>query len=327
MNDKISWGILGTGRIAREFAEALNRLPEARLRAVASRDPAKARRFASRFGVERAYGDYRVLVEDPAVQVVYVATLHSRHAADSALALEAGKAVLCEKPLTVTAAEAETLIALARSRGLFLMEAMWTRCFPLMRRLRELLAAGELGEPRLLRADFGFYADYTAAPRLWDPALGGGALLDVGVYPVALASWVFGAPTVVQSHARLGRNGVDEEVAMLLGYPEGQSALLHAAVRLETEQQALLTGTRGRVWIHRPWWRPTRMTWFRADGTEERLEFPLPADANGYEYEAQEVMACLRVDRLESPLMPWDESLAIMRTLDAVRAGWQRSDQ
>jgi len=260
------------------------------------------------------------LVTDAGVDVIYVATPHSGHAGHAALALRAGKAVLCEKPFTINATEAAGVIQLARERKLFLMEAMWTRFFPLMATVRRRLSEGVIGELRMLTADFGFRAGRTEAPRLFGPEFGGGALLDVGVYPVSLASLLFGTPTSILGTANLGPTGVDEEAAILLGHERGQLALLHTAVRLETVQEAILTGTHGRIRIHAPWWCPGALTISREDQPDERMEFPIPG--NGYEYEAQEVMNCLRAGRLESPLMPLDESLAIMRTLDSLRAQW-----
>lgn len=320
MSQRIRWGILGTGKIARQFAAALQRLPDAELLAIGSRSAASADRFADEFKLPRRYSSYAALVEDPEVNVIYVATPHSCHADNTALALTAGKAVLCEKPFTINAMEAGGIIRLARERKLFLMEAMWTRFFPLMAKLRELLSEGVIGELRLLTADFGFRAGQAEEPRLFGLEYGGGALLDVGVYPVSFASMLLGPPTRILGTANIGPTGVDEEAAILLGHGGGQSAVLHTAVRLDTAQEAILTGTTGRIRIHCPWWRPTLMTLSREGKPDERLEFPLPG--NGYEYEAAEVMDCLRAGTLESPLMPLDESLSIMRTLDALRAQW-----
>jgi predicted dehydrogenase len=320
MNPRVRWGILGTGRIAREFAAALRRLPDSESLAVGSRSPEKAQRFGDEFGIARRYPTYAGLAGDPDVDVIYVATPHSCHAENSRLALTAGKAVLCEKPFTINATQAREVIALARERKRFLMEAMWTRCFPLMARLRDLLASGAIGEVRHLTADFGFRAERDYESRLFGPDYGGGALLDVGVYPVSLASMLFGSPTRIVSAANLGPTGVDEEAAMILTHRGGQLAVLHTAIRLETAQEAILSGTRGRVRIHSPWWKPVAMTLSRDGKPDERLGFP--HDGNGYEHEAREVMACLRGGKLESPLMPLDESLSIMETLDAIRAQW-----
>lgn len=320
MSHRIRWGILGTGKIAHQFAAALRRLPDGELIAAGSRSAASAARFADELGISRRYQSYAELVSDPEVEVIYVATPHSCHAENTRLALNAGKAVLCEKPLTISAAQARAAVQLARERKLFLMEAMWTRCFPLMKKLRELLTSGAIGEVRQLTADFGFRAQYQDEPRLFGPEFGGGALLDVGVYPVSLASMLFGPPTQIVGTANLGPTGVDEEAALILTHRGGEMAILHTAIRLETAQEAIITGTQGRLRIHCPWWRPVAMLLSRDRKPDERFDFPLTG--NGYEYEAQEVMDCLRSGKLESTLMPIDESLTIMETLDAIRAQW-----
>jgi predicted dehydrogenase len=318
--EAIRWGILGTGRIADVFATGLADLPDAELAAVGSRAAETAARFGDKFGIPRRHASYAALAEDPAVQIVYVATPHTAHHPAVRLCLEAGKAVLCEKPFTINAAEAADLIELARARRLFLMEAMWTRFLPLMARVRELVAAGAIGEPRLLTADFGFRHPGGPDHRLFNPQLGGGALLDVGVYLVSLASMLFGQSERAVGLAHLGPTGVDEQAAVVLRYPGGQLAQLTAATRTSSPQEVTLMGSVGRLRIHPLWWKPTRLTLTRPDGSEE--DFEIPFVGNGYNYEAAEAMRCLRAGALESPVMPLDETLAVMRTLDEVRAGW-----
>lgn len=316
----IRWGILGTGSIAAQFARGLAELNDARLVAVGSRTADAAAAFAQTFGVARSHASYAALANDPDVDVIYIATPHSLHKENTLLCLEAGKAVLCEKPFAINAQEAAEMIIAARSRGLFLMEAMWTRFLPHMARLRELIAAGTIGELRMLQADFGFRASFDPQSRLFDPALGGGALLDVGIYPVSLASMLFGAPTRIASMASLGETSVDEQSAMLFGYADGQLAILSQATRTSTPHEALLLGTSGRIRVHSSWWRATTMTLSVVSKPDELIEVPAPG--NGYNYEAAEVGRCLRAGLTESPTMSLDETLAIMRTLDAVRAQW-----
>lgn len=316
----IRWGILGTGSIAAQFARGLAELNDASLVAVGSRTADAAAAFAQTFGVARSHASYAALANDPDVDVIYIATPHSLHKENTLLCLEAGKAVLCEKPFAINAQEAAEMIIAARSRGLFLMEAMWTRFLPHMARLRELIAAGTIGELRVLQADFGFRASFDPQSRLFDPALGGGALLDVGIYPVSLASMLFGAPTRIASMASLGATGVDEQSAMLFGYADGQLAILSQATRTSTPHEALLLGTSGRIRVHSSWWRATTMTLSVVGKPDELIEAPAPG--NGYNYEAAEVGRCLRAGLTESPTMSLDETLAIMRTLDAVRAQW-----
>ena len=320
MKDSIRWGILGTGKIARKFADGLKVLPDAQLMAVGSRTAESAQEFGSQFAVPHRHASYEELAADPDVDAIYVATPHSCHKDNSLLALAGGKAVLCEKPFTINAREAEQVIKFAREKKIFLMEAMWTRCFPMMEKLRALLAAKAIGETRMLTADFGFRAEYHEEGRLFNREFGGGALLDVGVYPISLASMIFGPPTRIASLAHLGRTEVDEEAAMILSHEQGQLAALSTAIRLDTAHEAIILGTKGRIRIHSPWWRPTAMTLSREGTADEVMEFP-PA-GNGYEFEAAEVMNCLRAGKRESNVMPLDESLAIMKTMDAIRAQW-----
>lgn len=320
MNAQIRWGILGTGKIAHQFALGLTQLPDARLVAVGSRTAAAAQAFGREHAVTRCHGSYADVVGDPEVDVIYVATPHHCHRENTLQALAAGKPVLCEKPFTINAREAEEVIAFARSKKLFLMEAMWTRFFPLMERLRTLLAAETLGKIATLTADFGFWADYAEEPRLFDRSVGGGALLDVGIYPISLASMLFGPPSRIQSEAQVGPTGVDEVGAFLLSHDQGALALLSTAIRAETAQEAVIVGSRGRLRIHQPWWKASVMTLSRENQPDEVIECPY--EGNGYQFEAAEVMNCLWTGQLESRLMPLDETLALMRTMDTLREQW-----
>lgn len=316
----IRWGILGTGSIADKFTTGLTFLPDAEIAAVGSRTREGADRFAERFGIARRHASYAALANDPDVDVIYVSTPHPFHRENTILCLEAGKAVLCEKPFALNAGEGEAMIATARARGLFLMEAMWSRYYPAQVRARELLAAGAIGEPQILNADLGFRAQFNPAGRLFDPALGGGALLDVGVYPVSLASMIFGTPTDITSRAHIGETGVDERGAIILGYDGGRFALLYTATRTNTPHEATIMGTEGILRIGLDWHKPNRLTLSKPGQPDEVVD--LPFAGNGYNYEAAEVMACLRANKLESEIMPLDESLSILRTLDAIRAQW-----
>ncbi|MCC6730891.1 MAG: Gfo/Idh/MocA family oxidoreductase [Chthonomonadales bacterium] len=315
----VRWGVLGPGSIARAFATGLRSASGARLEAVASRTRERADAFGEQFGVPRRHVGYEALADDPEVDIVYIATPHPFHYENMLLCLERGKPVVCEKPFTINAAQADTVIRTARERGLFAMEGMWTRFFPLMGRLREVFAGGAIGEGVLLQADFGFRGGFDPRGRLFDPALGGGSLLDVGVYPVSLASMLFGRPDRVTGLACMGVTGVDEVAAIALGYPGDRLALLASAVRANTAQDASLTGTEGRVRVESPWWRPSAMTLWSGD-EERRIEEPFAG--NGFNYEAEEAMRCLREGRTESAVLPLEETLAVMRTMDALRAGW-----
>ncbi len=316
----VRWGILGTGAIARQFVDGLGSLPEAEVLAVGSRSEVSAAGFADEREIPRHYAAYEDLAEDPDVDVVYVATPHPFHAENVELCLRAGKAVLCEKPFTVNAAEAERVVGLAREKGLFLMEGMWTRFFPLMNEVRRLVSDGTIGEMRMLNVDFGFRADLDPASRLFDPTLGGGALLDVGVYCVSLASMVLGRFSGAAGLSHLGETGVDEQASIVLQHEGGRLANLSIGIRTETPQEATIMGTAGYVRIHSPWWRPTSMTISRPGREDETVEAPV--SGNGFGYEAAEVMWCLERGEMESTVMPLDETISVMRTMDRIRAAW-----
>ncbi|MFH8836126.1 Gfo/Idh/MocA family protein [Streptomyces sp. NPDC017868] len=317
MSDKVRWGILATGGIAQRFTTDLLTLDGAEVVAVASRTEASASAFADRFGIPRAYGEWAGLFADEDVDVVYVATPHHAHRAAAGLALEAGKAVLCEKALTLNAREAEELVALARDRGLFLMEAMWMYCHPLIRRIAELVRDGAIGEVRTVQADFGLQGPFDAGHRLRDPAVGGGALLDLGVYPVSFAHLLLGEPSSVHAHALLSPEGVDLNTGMLLGWDSGASALLSCSLDGDTPLTASVTGSLGRIDVPRGFFFPERFTLHRHGHEPE--EYVSTDDPLSFRHEAAEVMRALRAGETESPLVPLDGSLAVMRTLDAVR--------
>ena len=318
---KIRWGILGCGRIAGSFAGAIPDSPGAELVAVGSRTQARADEFGSKHGVDRRHGSYEQLAADPNVDAIYVATPHPMHAADSILCLEHGKAILTEKPFTINAAEAERVFAAAQSANRFAMEAHWSRFLPLMSRLRESLNEGIIGEPRMLQADFGFRAGFDPSGRLFDPALGGGALLDVGCYCVSLAVLLFGVPNRITGVADIGSTGIDEQAAMVLGYPDGKLALLSTAVRTNTQHEAVICGTAGRIHMYNPWWKATDMTIYR-DGKEPET-ITVPAEGNGFNYEVIEAMECISAGKLESATQcRTAQTIEIMRIMDTLREQW-----
>jgi predicted dehydrogenase len=320
MADQIRWGILGTGNIAHQFARGLKSTPDAKLLACGSRSQESADAFGDMFNVPRRYDSYAALTHDPDIDVIYIGTLHPFHAENALLCLDAGKAVLCEKPFTMNAREADHIIRRAREGGLFLMEAMWTRFIPAMVKVRELIAAGVIGGVRMLTADFGFRFEFDPQHRLFNHELGGGALLDVGIYPIALAASLLGKPTEIVSQAHIGDTGVDEQSALIFKYAGGELALLSSAVRTETPQEACIMGTNGMIRIASRWWMPGQFR-LAVQGQPEQV-FDLPFEGNGYNYEAAEVGRCLRAGLLQSPVMPLDETLAIMRTMDTIRAQW-----
>jgi predicted dehydrogenase len=316
----IRWGILGTGRIAGLFAEGLTVLPQAELVGVGSRSQESADAFGARFNIPHRHASYESLANDPDIDVIYVATPHPLHEDNSLLCLNAGKAVLCEKPFTINANEAKTVIYCARQANLFLMEAMWTRFTPIMVKLRELLAQGVIGDVQLIHADFGFSTAFDPKSRLFDPVLGGGALLDIGVYPISLASMIWGEPISIKSTVVMGESAVDEQSSLLFGYDQGKIAVLTSSVRATTPNEAVISGTNGYIKIEREWWRPQAMT-INLTGHDATF-IDLPFEGNGYNYQAAEVMRCMSEGLLESPIMPLDESLAIMQTMDRIREQW-----
>jgi dihydrodiol dehydrogenase / D-xylose 1-dehydrogenase (NADP) len=317
---KVRWGILGTGAIARQFVRGLRSLPDAEVFAVGSRSEASASKFADKRNISHRHAGYAGLASDPDVDVVYIATPHPFHAENATLCLEAGKPVLCEKPFTVNAAEAERVVGLAREKSLFLMEGMWTRFFPLMEEVRRLVSTGALGEVRMLNVDFGFRAEADPGSRLFAPWLGGGALLDVGVYCVSFASMVLGPPSGSVGIPHLGDTGVDEQASIILEHEGGRLANLSVGIRTTTPQEATIMGTEGYVRIHHPWWRPHSMTISRPGEEDETIEAPVTG--NGFNYEAAEVMRCLEAGKTESNIMPLDETISVLRTMDGIREAW-----
>lgn len=320
MSETIRWGILSTGNIARQFARGLEALPDAELVAVGSRAQESADAFGDEFDVPHRHASYKALANDSEVDVIYIGTPHPYHLENTLLCLDAGKAVLCEKPFAINVTEAKAMVDLARERGVFLMEAMWSRFLPAIVKVRELLDEGVLGEIRMFTGDFGFNARPNPEHRLFNPAMGGGALLDVGIYPISFASLIFGEPESIVSMAHIGETGVDEEASILLGYRDGQTANCYTAIRLNTPNAASIIGREGRIDIHPRFWYATDFT-LHLNG-KEPVEYHLPYEGNGYNYEAIEVGNCLREHKLESSVIPLDETLQIMQTLDDIRAQW-----
>lgn len=320
MADKMRWGILSTGNIAHKFAQGLTSLPDAELVAVGSRSQSAADAFGDEFNVPHRHSSYEALASDPDVDVIYIGTPHPFHAANTLLCLDGGKAVLCEKPFTINARETEQIIQRAREKNLFLMEAMWTRYLPAIERVRDLIASDAIGEVRMLTADFGYRQPFNPAARSYDLELGGGALLDVGIYPITLASMLFGTPVEIASQAHIGASGVDEQSALVFKYAQGQLALLWSAVSTTTPQEACIMGTKGMIKIPSQWWRAQQLLLSQQGQPDQVIDVPM--EGNGYNYEAAEVARCIRAGLLESPIMSLDESLAIMHTMDTIRAQW-----
>lgn len=312
----LSWGVAGTGRIAGAVGELITDHPQMQVVAVGSRDAERAAAMAQQLGAARAHGSYAELVRDPEVQAVYVATPHAGHAAVVEAALEAGRAVLCEKPLTASLAETERLAACAQSAGVFLMEGMWMRFNPLVQQLAGLARTGELGDIRSLTASFGFPAAYDPAGRLWDPSLGGGALLDLGVYCVDLARLLLGSPDRVEVTGSLAPTGVDAESTLVLSWSSGATALLSQSLVGNLSGVATVVGSRGWASLLPSFHAPTQLV-VQTDGPVR--EHTIEDRRAGFLGELEEVARCVLEGRTQSEVVPLAESVATMRVLHEAR--------
>lgn len=361
MSNVIRWGILGTGTVAIQFIEGLQSVADAQLWAIGSRTLDKAQKLANIFRAPKAYGSYEELVQDPNIDVVYIATPQTRHKADSILCLNAGKAVLCEKPFTVTSQEAREVMAVAEQQRVFCMEAMWMRFMPLIQKVRQLIQSDEIGEIQLLTAGFGYPTEFDPQNRFFNPELGGGALLDRGVYPLSLAFFLLGKPSQISGNPCIGKTGVDDQSAMVLSYENGAMAVLHSTLRSYSSNEALIVGTRGKITIKEPFYKPeniivTRFSdkpvvvtskkttfdtgWKRSVinqlkqnqllklliklRKEKSKSINQGLSGNGYNYEATEVVKCLQVGKLESDLMPLSETIEIMEAMELLLMQWHR---
>lgn len=316
MEHTIRWGILGTGKIAHAFATALKETPHARLAGVASRGIARANAFCVQFGGE-AYGSYEALAQASDIDIIYIATPHPLHAANALMVLEGGKAVLCEKPFTVNRREAEQVVAMARAKKLFLMEAMWTRFTPALASVRQAIADGEIGTVRQMHVDFGFSATTDPLHRLNNPELGGGALLDLGIYPLSIASALLGPINSVVAQAELGPTGVDLQTAFMLRHASGAIAVCSCSLVARTPTELTVSGELGHVRMNTMFHRATSITISTEKGART---IPTPYLGNGYVHQAIEAGNCLRAGLLESPVMQHAESLALMGVMDEIRA-------
>ena len=317
MTDRLRWGILGTGGIARLFTSDLN-LTDRAVTAVGSRTQQSADAFATAFGIPRAHGSYEALAADPEVDVIYVSTPHPFHAEGARLALEHGKHVLVEKPFTLNAAEARAVVDLAAAKGLVVLEAMWTRWLPHMVRVRELLASGALGEVRAVLADHDQKLPVNPEHRLQNPALGGGALLDLGIYPVSFAWEVFGAPSSVHAISSPTATGVDRQTAIIFGYPGGEQAVLHTQLDARGPSTAAIIGTEARIQIDPVWYTPTSFSLIDpSDAVIERFEHEVPG--RGMQFQAFELERLVAAGTVAGEVLPPEQSVAIMGTLDEIR--------
>ena len=318
MKQHFNWGIIGPGKIAHKFAQDLEQVSGAKIYAIAGRNQERAQRFADVYQAPHAFDDVSQLLALPDLDVVYIATPHTQHHQYTIQCLEAGKAVLCEKPWAINSREAEDVAALAREKQVFLMEAVWTRFLPTTQKILSLIAEGTIGTVESIQADFGFRVlEPDPESRLFNPALGGGSLLDIGLYPVFLAQLLLGTPEQIHAHARLSETGVDTEMNILLDYGPGQVANLHSTFGAHTKTEAFIHGSKGSIHWHTRWHEPTHFSVLLPEQGPENYFFDY--QTHGYSYEAERVQECLAQGLLECPELPLDFSLKMTKLLDDIR--------
>ncbi len=312
------WGVIGPGKISHSFAKAIEVIDDGVLYAVASRDANRAKEFAQKYEAPKSYASYQDLIEDNDVDGVYVATPHTFHHDQTLKCLEADKPVLCEKPLTVNAAETKRLIETSHTRGVFLMEAVWTRYLPIYSPIRTWIDEKQIGDLKLLTSNFSFRAPDDLEHRAWNHALAGGALLDIGIYNIAVSQWVFGDnPESVSARSFLSETNVDALTAATLIYADERLSQFTCSFLVDGANDFIIYGTEGRIHIHANFWCATEATLIKGDKRETKQE---PFRATGFEYEIEEAMRCIRAGLLESPGMTHADTLANMQLMDTIRA-------
>lgn len=316
----VKWGIMATGKIAAAMAKECAFVAGTDIIAVGSRTHASARTFAHKWNIPRAYGSYAGLASDPDCDLIYIATPHNSHFDLIQMCLNAGKHVLCEKPLTLNAGQAKTCADLARARGLFLMEAVWTRFFPAIDQVKHWINSGDVGRVNRIHAAFSFAMPFDAGHRLFNPALAGGALLDLGIYPISLATMILGMPDHISGDATLGDTGVDEDDRITLEYTGGAVANLRCGLRTDLPVIATVTGKNGTITIHERFHHPTRTTLEREGQAADTREFP--CDGSGYHYQIAAVSEAVRTGLQEHPLMPLADTISILEIMDTLRKSW-----
>ncbi len=316
MDNRIKWGIIGLGKIANKFAEDLKLSKNAILYGVASRNLDKARSFGERYGSIAYFDSYRELAEHPEIDVVYVATPHAFHFENTMMCLKNDKAVLCEKPMGMDVVEVRKMVEEAKSRNLFLMEGLWTRFIPATEKLMELLEEKTIGEVIAVRADFGFKGDGNLNSRVYDKELGGGSLLDIGIYPIYLSLLALGVPTNMKAMARMTETNVDSHCTMLFDYGNSAKAILESTIEADTPTEAYIYGNKGTIRLHSRFHHTRKMTLTQE---EEKKTIDIPYVGNGYFHEIEEVNKCLLEGETESMKLPLGSSLELMTLIDRVK--------
>ena len=314
MNKNYRWGILGAGRIAEKFCTALNFVEGAEVYAIASRDEEKGRSYAERHNAQRYYNSYEDLLQDKNVDIVYIATPHAFHYEQTMQCLQYKKPVLCEKPMSLSYGQTKAMIDQATVENVFFMEGMWTSCMPFIQKILSLIKDDVIGKPQYLSADFGFTAIPDEESRLYNKKLGGGSIMDIGIYPAFLSTLIFGDPISVKSFSKLSLTGVDEYANIILQYANGETAHLLSSIIFNTGIEAEIIGTKGSIKIKNPWFKATDFSVHLTDGKVE--DFSFPHLSNGFEHEIKEVMHCLDNGLLQSEKMPHRLTLSVSRILD-----------
>ena len=313
-----NWAVLGCGKIANKMAHDLKLLPNAKLYAASSRELNRAQDFANEWGFEKAYGSYGEMVADPKVDIVYIATPHSHHFEHTMLCLEHKKAVLCEKAFSLNTVEVQQMVNAAKANNAFLMEAFWTMFQPSFKQAQQILKSGELGKIKVVRSDFAFNAPFIEDKRLYNVALGGGSLLDIGIYPVFAALTSLGVPKTIKTFADFSPTGSEESISMIFKYPGGEMASLTSSLSSYSPTQTEYWCEKGYLVLNPRWYAPTNITLFK-EGGEPKILPKEHIEGWGYQYEAAHVMECLDQGLIESPVMSWGMSLNLMQVLDRIR--------
>ena len=316
MADKIRWGIVGPGKIAHSFAQDLKLVVDGELVAVASRNIDRAQEFGSEYGATECFGSYEELFKSKEVDVVYIATPHTSHAELSIKAMEHGKHILCEKPMGVNQFEVEKMRSTAKENNVFLMEALWSRFNPSIRRVKRMVDEGYIGGVRYLHADFAFYAlDRDEKGRVLNPMLAGGSLLDIGIYPIFLSYLLLGKPDTIHASSKFHKTGAEIQTSMIFEYPDAQ-AILYSGFTSKSEMKAEISGSKGTIFIHPRWHEPQG---YSIEKEGETHDFELPTNGKGYTHEIDEVHHCLRAKKLQSDLWSHQNSMDLIQILDDVR--------
>lgn len=316
MNKNYRWGVLGAGRIAAKFCEALCFVEGSEVYAVASRNIKNAKEYATKYNATKFYDNYNDLIRDDKIDIIYIATPHPFHYEQTMQCLQNNKAVLCEKPMSLSGKQTTEMIALAQEKKLFLMEGMWTACMPFIEKIQSIIEEDGIGDVQYMNADFGFAAPVDYDGRLYNKTLGGGSILDVGIYPVFLATLILGEPFAIKSLSKTSMTGVDEYANIILQYPNGATAHLLSSIIFNTPIEAEIIGTRGSIKIKNPWFKATNFSVHLNNGSEEN--FSIPHLCNGFEHEIKEVMHCLGEGLLQSNKMPHKLTLSTSKILDEV---------